>query len=44
LNIGERLKILRRLDSDGNKEWWYVEKLNDSKQQGYVPANYIQAV
>ncbi len=40
--VGERLKILRHLDDDGNEEWWYAEKLNDTKQQGYVPANYIQ--
>jgi hypothetical protein len=44
LHIGEQLKILRRLDDDGNDEWWYVEKINDTKQKGYVPANYIQAI
>jgi hypothetical protein len=44
LNVGDRLKILRHLDDDGNEEWWYVEKLNSSKEKGYVPANYIQAI
>jgi hypothetical protein len=44
LKIGDRLKILRHLDDDGNDEWWYAEKLNDIKQKGYVPANYIQAI
>jgi hypothetical protein len=43
LHAGERLKILRRLDDGGNDDWWYVEKLNDTRQRGYVPANYIQA-
>ncbi|CAF3952566.1 unnamed protein product [Rotaria sp. Silwood2] len=44
LHAGERLKILRRLDDGGNDDWWYVEKLNDTRQRGYVPANYIQAI
>ncbi len=44
LNVGDRLKILQHLDDDGNEEWWYAEKLNHSKQKGYVPANYIQAI
>ncbi len=44
LNVGEKLKILRRLDDDGNEEWWYVEKINGTKQRGYVPANYIQPI
>ncbi|CAF3512014.1 unnamed protein product [Adineta steineri] len=43
LHVGERLKILRRLDDGGNDDWWYVEKINDITQRGYVPANYIQA-
>jgi hypothetical protein len=43
LHAGERLKILRRLDDGGNDDWWYVEKVNDTRQRGYVPANYIQA-
>ena len=42
LSIGEKLRILRRVDDAGNDDWWYVEKLHDSKQCGYVPANYIQ--
>ena len=42
LHIGEQVKLLRRIDDDGNAEWWYVEKLNDRKQRGYVPANYVQ--
>ncbi|CAF1070608.1 unnamed protein product [Rotaria sordida] len=42
LHAGERLKILRRLDDSGNDDWWYVEKINDTRQRGYVPANYIQ--
>jgi hypothetical protein len=44
LHAGERLKIVRRLDDGGNEDWWYVEKLNDIRQRGYVPANYIQSV
>ncbi|CAM4927698.1 unnamed protein product [Rotaria socialis] len=44
LRAGEQLKILKCSDDDKNEEWWYVEKLNDSKQRGYVPANYIQSV
>ena len=43
LHAGERLKIVRRLDDGGNDDWWYVEKLNDTRQRGYVPANYIQS-
>lgn len=42
LQVGDRLKVLRHLDDDGNEEWWYVEKLDDTKGKGYVPANYIQ--
>ncbi|CAF3873762.1 unnamed protein product [Rotaria sordida] len=44
LHIGEQLKVLQYSDDDQNKEWWYVEKINDTRQRGYVPANYIQAV
>ncbi|CAF2058869.1 unnamed protein product [Rotaria magnacalcarata] len=44
LHVGEQLKILKCSDDDRNEEWWYVEKLNDPKQRGYVPANYIQSV
>ncbi|CAF1083648.1 unnamed protein product [Adineta steineri] len=44
LTVGERLKILQRFDGDGNNEWWYVEKINDTSQKGYVPANYIEAI
>ncbi|CAF1147895.1 unnamed protein product [Adineta steineri] len=44
LTVGERLKILQRFDGDGNNEWWYVEKINDTNQKGYVPANYIEAI
>jgi hypothetical protein len=43
LQAGERLKILRRLDDGGNEDWWYVERLNNTRQRGYVPANYIQS-
>jgi hypothetical protein len=42
LHAGERLKMLRRRDDGGNEDWWYVEKVNDLRQRGYVPANYIQ--
>ena len=44
LHVGERLKILRQLDDDDNEEWWYVERVDEPHQRGYVPANYIQAV
>ena len=44
LNIGDRLKILRQVDDDGNDEWWYVEKLDHNGEKGYVPANYIQPI
>ena len=44
LHVGDRLKIIQRSDDDNNEEWWYAEKINDTKQRGYVPANYIQAV
>ena len=44
LYAGERLRVLRRLDDAGNDDWWYVEKMHDRKQRGYVPANYIQAM
>ena len=43
LQAGERLKILRRVDDGGNEDWWYVERLNNTRQRGYVPANYIQS-
>ena len=43
LHVGDRLKILRRIDDGGNDDWWYVEKVNDTRQRGYVPANYIQS-
>ncbi|CAF0846447.1 unnamed protein product [Didymodactylos carnosus] len=43
LNVGDRMLVLRTVDDGGNKDWWYVEKLNDEKQRGYVPANYIQS-
>ncbi|CAF3466732.1 unnamed protein product [Rotaria socialis] len=42
LHVGDRLRILRRIDDGGNDDWWYVEKVNDTRQRGYVPANYIQ--
>ena len=42
LRAGEHLKILCRFDNARNKDWWYVEKINDTSQRGYVPANYIQ--
>ncbi|CAF1113081.1 unnamed protein product [Rotaria sp. Silwood1] len=44
IQIGERLKVLQHSDDDKNEEWWYVEKINDTRQRGYVPANYIQAI
>jgi len=44
LHIGEQLRVLRRLDDAGNNDWWYVEKVLDRKQRGYVPANYIKAL
>ncbi|CAF3071587.1 unnamed protein product [Rotaria sp. Silwood2] len=44
LQIGEQLKVLQHSDDNKNEEWWYVEKINDTRQRGYVPANYIQAV
>lgn len=44
LQVGDRLKVLRHLDDDGNEEWWYAEKLDQSKAKGYVPANYIQLI
>ncbi|CAF1430242.1 unnamed protein product [Adineta ricciae] len=43
LCIGERLRMLQRFDGDGNEEWWFVEKINETKDKGYVPANYIRA-
>ena len=44
LIVGDRLKILRQIDDDGNDEWWYVEKVDQTREKGYVPANYIQAI
>lgn len=44
LHVGEQVKILRRLDDDQNEDWWYVERLNNSEERGYVPANYIQPI
>ncbi|CAF4595348.1 unnamed protein product, partial [Rotaria sp. Silwood2] len=44
LQIGEQLKVLQHSDDNKNEEWWYVEKINDTRQRGYVPANYIQAI
>ena len=44
LHVGEQLRVLRRLDDAGNNDWWYVEKVLDRKQRGYVPANYIKAL
>lgn len=44
LRVGEQVKVLRRLDDDQNEEWWYVERLMNSEERGYVPATYIQSV
>lgn len=44
LHVGDRLRILSRVDDGGNSDWWFVEKTNDTKQRGYVPANYVQVV
>jgi len=41
LHVGERLKIIRHLADGGNDDWWYVEKMNDTRKRDYVPANYI---
>lgn len=44
LNVGEKLKVIRRVDDAGNADWWYVEKVHRPDERGYVPANYIQIV
>ena len=36
---GERLRIVRCRDDAGNDDWWYAEKVDETKQRGYVPAN-----